>query len=122
MLKFLPALITIGALSSAFAQSGMTGVEFVTGFRELRGKTVMISDCKIGGTTESFIRCETANGSASYALPAETMNRQDYRWALENCPTGSVRKPSCQIRVQGVVNKSSGLPTLDSATIIKGVP
>lgn len=108
--------------TNCFAQSIQTdisGIDFVTDFRELRGKTVTISDCKIGGTTESFIRCETSNGSASYSLEAATMNRSDFRWALANCPTGSIRKAECQIRVRGTVSNRPTMPSLDNAVIVR---
>lgn len=119
MKRLLLPIISLASLSGSYAQSEMSGTEFVVNFRELRNQTVIISDCRIGGTTSSFIRCETANGSASYALEAETMNRRDLAWALETCPTGSVNKAECRIRVRGTVNRRSNPPSLDNAEIVR---
>lgn len=103
-------------ISLAQATDDITGSDFVTNFREMPDKRVTISDCRIGGTDAQFIRCETANGSASYALDAKTMKRSDFKWALDNCPTGSRLKPRCSVRISGRVARF-GMPRLEEATI-----
>lgn len=110
------ALIVTGA--SAIAQTPVTGIDFVTGFREMKGQPIVISDCRIGGTTSEFIRCETDNRSASYALRAASMKREDLKWAYETCPTGSVMKTACRVKIRGRVD-DGGTPGILNAEIVR---
>ncbi len=114
----LTVLAAVACGSAASAGAELNGIEFVSSFRTMKGAEVTISDCKIGGTTAEFIRCETANGSASYALFTDTMDPDDIKWALSTCPTGSVRNPDCKVRVRGVVNNRD-MPSLKKAQILR---
>lgn len=100
------AAALLGGAQAALAQGAaeMSGIDFVVGFREMKGREVAISDCVVGGTTAEWIRCETGNGSASYTLTTATMDRASLRVALTNCPTGSAKKPGCKFAVTGVVD------------------
>lgn len=104
------ALIPLGAS----AADVMRDTAFVAGFRELRGREVTIDSCAVAGTASDFIRCETTNGAASWALDTATMNRDDLRWTYETCPTGSRLKPACRRIVTGIVAEG-GMPRLTSA-------
>lgn len=109
ILAFLPTI--------AFAQERpMTSIDFLADFPRLEGQTVMITDCWIAGTTSTFIRCEPPNGAASYAIDASSMDRDDFRWALATCPTGSRWKRQCHVSVKGKV-KRSAMPALTNGKI-----
>lgn len=99
-------------------QRQIAGIDLVVGFQEMAGQRVVVSDCRIGGTTSAFVRCETSNGSASYAVDAKSLSRDDFRWALENCPTGSRLKPHCTVTIEGEVDRYS-MPRLKNSKIVR---
>jgi hypothetical protein len=97
----------------------LSAVEFAVKFQELAGERVLVEGCHIAGTTARFLRCEPANGSVSIAIDAVTMDRNDFQWALENCPTGSAHRPGCTVSFIGTAKRGVvyGDPELIDAKI-----
>lgn len=115
---YVSAFAVAANIAAASETKPIGGVDFLVGFREMAGKEVVVKDCLIAGTTAAFIRCETPNDAGSYALRADTMNREDLRWAFEICPTGNRKKAACRVDVRGVVEKSD-MPWLIKAAIVR---
>lgn len=115
---YVAAIAAAATTAAASEIKPIGGIDLLVGFRELAGQEVVVKDCLVAGTTPAFIRCEAPNDAGSYALRADSMNRDDLRWAFEICPTGNRKKPICRVTVRGTVEKSDS-PWLIKASIVR---
>lgn len=111
-------IVSVVSIATADEPKAMRDVDFLADWRDLKGQSVMIDSCAIGGTASDFIRCESRNGAASWTLDPVSMDRDDLKYAYDRCPTGSARKPECRFKVLGTV-KNRAVPELSSAKFLK---